>query len=557
MLDPSLIETALRQLNPEQLRTTLAGFLPKDASRAKKIEIIEAALRSPTGQALREAMANWIVDEVVPVERLVPQTYLKWRPPVRDAMMFVVAHLSPARLAPKLVEQLELPTKTSPEDRLLRLIAKVPGLQKLGQVIARNQHLRPALRTALARLENGIRDVKPEDILAIIRQDLGPQLETYSVKVKPAIVSEASVSAVVRFSWRDPQSGKRERGVFKVLKPHIPEYFSEDMEYLQGLAQYFGKKDPHTGFASSVIPDTFLKVRRLLKHEVDFVREQKTLVEAWKLYKSMPGVRVPQLMRPLCSPRITAMTEEHGIKVTSAAARVSPDRRRKIAEQLIESLVALPLLSARPDEIFHGDPHAGNLLYNNRTGELIILDWALRERLSRELRRHLALLFLMVSLRDPAGTCSEIFALSQQPVRKSSPQGRMVSELVTAFLNELPVKHVPSAVDAMRLLERIALKGVRFPVSLIMLSKVIFTLDGVLADVGGSTSRIGLSIARHLAQHWITNWAEFRSPLAMKDWITLQCSAWLYPSRLWLQCEEAILDRLVPAAPADPSTGTI
>src|SRR5579863_2114103 len=166
MLDQSLIETALRQLNPEQLRTTLAGFLPKDASRATKIEIIEAALHSPTGQALREAMANWIVDEVVPVERLVPQAYLKWRPPVRDAMMFVVAHLSPARLAPKLVEQLDLPTKTSPEDRLLRLIAKVPGLQKLGQVIARNQHLRPALRTALARLENGIRDVKPEDILA-------------------------------------------------------------------------------------------------------------------------------------------------------------------------------------------------------------------------------------------------------------------------------------------------------------------------------------------------------------------------------------------------------
>jgi predicted unusual protein kinase regulating ubiquinone biosynthesis (AarF/ABC1/UbiB family) len=424
-------------------------------------------------------------------------------------------------------------------------------------VIARNQHLSPTLRSALARLENGIRDVKPEDIQAIIRQDLGPKLETYSVKVAPTILSEASVSAVVRFSWRNPQSGRRERGVFKVLKPHIPEYFSEDMEYLQGLAQHFGKKRPHPGFSSSVIPDTFLKVRRLLKHEVDFVREQKTLVEAWKLYQSMPGVRVPQLMQPLCTPRITAMTEEHGIKVTSAAARLPSDRRRKIAEQLIEALVALPLLSARPDEIFHGDPHAGNLLYNNQTGKLIMLDWALRERLSRDLRRHLALLFLMVSLRDPVGTCNEIFALSQQAIRKSSPQGRMVGELVTTFLNEVPVKHIPSTVDAMRLLERIAVKGIRFPVSLIMLSKVILTLDGVLGDVGGSTSRIGLSIARHVAQHWIANWAEFRSPLTTKDWITLQCSAWLYPSRLWLQCEEAILDRLVPPPTSDASTGTI
>ena len=40
---------------------------------------------------------------------------MKWREPVRDAMTFVVAHLSPARLAPKLLEQLELPDTTSAE----------------------------------------------------------------------------------------------------------------------------------------------------------------------------------------------------------------------------------------------------------------------------------------------------------------------------------------------------------------------------------------------------------------------------------------------------------
>jgi ubiquinone biosynthesis protein len=548
MMDPSFIETAFRQLKPEQLGTALANFLPKDASRTEKIKSIETALRSPTGEGLRDAMARWIVDDIVPVERLVPQAYLKWRPPVREAMMFVVARLSPARLAPKLLEQMELPETTSAEERLLRLIAKVPGLQKLGQVIARNQHLRPALRNALARLENGIRDVKPEDIQAIIQRDLGARLETYSVTIAPKILSEASVSAVVRFSWRNPQTGQRERGVFKVRKPHIPEYFAEDMDYLQGLAQYFGKKPPHQGFSSKVIPDTFLKVRRLLKHEVDFVREQKTLIEAWNLYQSMSGVRVPRLIQPLCTPRITAMTEERGTKVTSAAARLPVARRRKIAEQLIEALVAVPLLSARPNAIFHGDPHAGNLLYNNRTGELIIIDWALRERLSRDLRRHLALLFLMVSLRDPVGTCNEVFALSQQHVRKSSPQGRMVGESVTGFFDELPVKHLPGAVDAMRLLERIAMKGVRFPGPLIMLSKVIFTLDGVLGDVGGSTAGIGFAIARHVAQLWLSNWSEFRSPLATKDWITLQCSAWLYPSRWWLQCEEAILDRVLPAS---------
>jgi|CZLA01.1.fsa_nt_gi ubiquinone biosynthesis protein len=549
---PSVIESGLRQLAPERLRAALANFLPKGATAAEQTSAIEAGLRSPAGQAMRDTMARWIVDEIVPVDRLVPKAYENWRPPVRDAMMFVVARLSPARLAPKLLEQLELPLNTSAEVRLLRLIAKVPGLQKLGQVIARNQHLRPALRNALARLENGIRDVRPEDVVAIIRRELGPRIEKYDVVIAPTILSEASVSAVVRFTWLDPASGKRERGVFKVLKPHIPEYFAEDMDYLQGLAQYFADRHRNYGFPANLLPDTFKKVRRLLRHEVNFVREQKTLLEAWSLYRSMKGIRVPRLIQPLCTSRMTALTEERGIKVTNAAARLPESRRRKVAEQLIEALVAVPLLAAQEDAIFHGDPHAGNLLYNNRTGELTIIDWALRERLSRDQRRHLALLFLMVTLRDPVGTCNEVLALTQQHIRSASPRGRMVSEFVTHFLDELPVLRLSSGVDAMLLLERLAMKGVKFPGPLIMLSKVMFTLDGILGDVGGSSSGMafGMTIARHVAQHWIKNRKEFRSPLKTRDWITLQCSALLYTSRLWLQGEQAILDRLLPGGSA-------
>ena len=536
----------LGHLAPEHLRAALANFLPKNATAAEQVAAIEAGLRSPAGEAMRDTMARWIVDEIVPVERLVPKPYLAWRPPVRDAMMFVVARLSPARLAPKLLEQLELPSDTSAEQRLLRLIAKVPGLQKLGQVIARNQHLRPALRSALARLENGIRDVRPDDVVAIIRREIGARVEKYSVKIAPVILSEASVSAVVRFTWRNPENGKCERGVFKVLKPHIPEYFAEDMEYLQGLAQYFSDRQHNYGFPAKLLPDTFKKVRRLLRHEVNFAREQKTLLEAWSLYRSMRGVRVPRLIQPLCTPRITALTEEHGTKVTSAAARLPAARRRRVAEQLIEALIAVPLLAAQEDTIFHGDPHAGNLLYNNRTGELTIIDWALRERLSRDQRRHLALLFLMVTLHDPVGTCNEVLALSQERIRSASPKGKMVAELVTHFIDELPVVRLPSGVDAMRLLERLAMKGVKFPAPLIMLSKVMFTLDGILGDIGGSDSGMGFTIARHVAQHWIWNRKEFRSPLMTRDWVTLQCSALLYTGRLWLQCEQSILDRLLP-----------
>jgi len=543
VLDPSAIAANLGQFAPDQLQSLLQSFLPQNATTAEKVAAIEAGLRSPLGQSLRDAMAKWIVDEIVPVERLVPETYIKWRPPVRDAMMFVVARLSPARLAPKLLEQIELPPKTSAETRLLRLIAKVPGLQKLGQVIARNQHLRPALRNALARLENGIRDVQPEDIRAIVEKELGQKSKTYAVEVAPDILKEASVSAVVRFKWRDPQSGKRQRGVFKVLKPHIPEYFAEDMDFLQKLAQYFGDRHHTYGLPPHLIPDTFQKVRRLLRHEVNFAREQKTLLEAGKLYKGFPGVRIPRLIEPLCTRGITAITEERGIKVTSAAARLPAAGRRKVAEQLVEALVAVPLFSAEENAIFHGDPHAGNLLYDNRTGELTILDWALRERLGRNERRHLALLFLMVALRDRVGVCNEIVALSRQRIQMTSPRGMAVRDCVAGFLDEMPASHLPSGADAMRLLERVAVKGIPFPGSLVMLSKVMFTLEGILSEMVGPDEGIGFTLARHVAQRWLSNRSALRSPLMTRDWFTIPCSALLYTCRLWVKWEETILNR--------------
>ena len=56
---------------------------------------------------------------------------------------------------------------------------------------------------------------------------------------------------------------------------------------------------------------------------------------------------------------------------------------------------------------------------------------------------------------------------------------------------------------------------------------------------------MGFTIARHVAQDWLTNRAAYRSPLMTRDLFTLQCSALLYTSRLWVQWEQAILNRFL------------
>ncbi|HEU5452926.1 MAG TPA: AarF/UbiB family protein [Terriglobales bacterium] len=544
MHTPSAMAAYLEQLDPQQLRSTVISFLAGRKTPEERIAAIEEILRGPAGPELRRAMGRWVTERMVPVERLVPEKYARWRPVVRDAMLFVMSYLSAARLAPKLLEQIELPLGTRPETRLLRLISKVPGLQKLGQVLAHNRHLTPPLRQALIRLENGIRDVTAREIREMIREQLGPRLRTHQVTIRPGMLSEASVSAVLRFTWKSPASGEQEAGVFKVLKPHIAACFAEDMAMLQALTAYFGKRLGEYGFESDVLSDTFAKVRRLLQHEVDFRGEQATLLRAYELYRPVHGVRVPRLMPELCTTHITAISEEKGIKITDAAARMPRRRRVLVADQLIEALVAVPLLSADKEALFHADPHAGNLLYNDATDELVILDWALCERLTREQRRHLALLLLMLGLRDPQGVTRAVEAL-QQP--GGANKARTIREFVPTYIAELSWKPAAGGVDAMRLVERLTLRGVRFPASLVMLSKVLFTLDGIIADIAGSDVPMTFAVTSHLLQTLLVERKRVALPLKMSDWMALQCSAALYGARLLIRIEEMAAEKVLRA----------
>src|SRR5271166_3956848 len=104
-------------------------------------------------------------------------------------------------------------------------------------------------------------------------------MERYAVKLDAAILKEGSASAILRFTWTTP-GGDRERGVFKVLKPYVPACFAEDMTLLQHLGEFLASPERGYEFEVSDVQEMLVEVRLLLEHELDFEREQRTLVEA-------------------------------------------------------------------------------------------------------------------------------------------------------------------------------------------------------------------------------------------------------------------------------------
>jgi ubiquinone biosynthesis protein len=526
MFSSERLEKLLAAAPRRQVKSLLAAFM-QDRPTAERVSAVEAVLHQ-SGQGWRDEIGLWIAG-MLEVETLVPEALAKWRPLVRDCMAFFASHFSSHRLAPKIVEQIELPPVTPAEIRLGSLISKTPGLQKLGQVLARTQRLSLSLRRELQKLEDGIADSSAEEIRAIVARHLGASIRAYRVESGDRILSEASVSAILPFTWLNPRTGMREEGVFKVMKPHVPACYAEDLRLLQQLAEHLSSRD--YGFASEAVVETLNDVRLLLEGEVDFRREQATLAEVGRVY-NRPGAHAPKPIPELCADTITAMTLERGVKVTEAHRR-NPVWRRRAATKIVEALVADPIFAAGEEALFHADPHAGNLLYDETANELIVLDWALTGRLTKDERRNLARLIIMMTFRDAAGVRAAIHALSRSAGATAPATEAIVGACVQTFFASLPHACSLGAIDAMRLLDKIGLAGVRFPAALVLIRKVLFTLDGVLRDVAREEVRLDAVVARNFFARWIRQFGWLPHPFGLTDLLAVERSALLYATGLW------------------------
>src|ERR1051326_7107285 len=186
------------------------------------------------------------------------------------------------------------------------LIARMPTLQKLGQIIARNRNLDPEFRRRLQKLENSIRDATYESILERVQGELKHKIEAYKIKLGSRFIAEASVCAVLPFTWRSPE-GERKKGVFKVLKPFITRYWAEELKILEALAIHFDRHRNRYGLPTIGFRELLKEVRELLKREVKLPIEQGRLREARDFYSEDSNVRVPQLLPLLGTKVITGM----------------------------------------------------------------------------------------------------------------------------------------------------------------------------------------------------------------------------------------------------------
>lgn len=445
-------------------------------------------------------MFSWsaLIDEEA-LATLLPLEYSRFARPVRDALVVFLGRLPHARQTSILAAQETLPACASVSQRLGLLAQSCPVLHKLGQVLARDRRLAWPLREQLQMLESMPPSVPTAVIEASLVEEFGP-LENSGITLLPPAIAEASVGVVIPFEYAQERGAQARQGVFKLLKPGVQERLEQELALLQEVGAHLDERCHELDIPPLDYQEAFGQVRDKLRYEVRLADEQRHLVQARKTYADDDRVEIPELLEQ-CSARVTAMGRIHGCKITDHALTRGSDKR-KLAELVVQTLIARPIFTRERRAMFHSDPHAGNLIFTDE-GRLAILDWSLVGTLGENERIAIVQLMLGAATLNAPRVRSVIEWLSDLR-RLDRP---VLGQIVDAWLRRIRCGEFPGMMWLMGMLDdAVQHARLRIAADLMLFRKALHTLAGVIASLGGEDFNMDEVLCREFLGHFAVEW---------------------------------------------------
>jgi len=462
-----------------QLHWDMARHMPASVLREKLNAMAESMGDIAFGRRVAREMVAWTQPQ-----RAVPRIHERYRAIVRDGIAFFISQVSRKRLIEQALIQLKMDPGVGSGERLLALATQFPTLHKLGQIIARNPYIDPALKEWLVKLEDGRYGTPENDLVDQIENHVASHPDRPLLRIHPNMLSEASVGGVFRFDLEEIGRSSDSPGVFKLLKPGIRRHVAEEVQILKKTAAFFESNRADYPLKNFRFLEVFDDVREMLIKEIDLTCEQRHLGEAARFYRDMPSVVIPKCFS-FGNDTITAMAYLDGPKITDA--ELKPEHRKRCARVLFEAMVCRPLFSMRESALFHGDPHAGNILAISESDEKMpaigLLDWSLAGYLNRCDRLKTIRLIQAIIKGDMVAIDECIYSLANGGSNEYRSATQTRGGGIAGLMHSPEFRHMPIVRKTFRLIEALSYEGYVFPANLMLFRKAVFTLEGVLNDI--------------------------------------------------------------------------
>jgi ubiquinone biosynthesis protein len=390
----------------------------------------------------------------------VPPAHARWIPVIVALLEAFLRHFDQAMLNRLADDQRALPPSASAAARAARMAGELTALHKICQMLARNPRLPADARAALAPLESLPPEAIPDTAVSTavtLAARAEPDLELDPENPK---IARGSVADVFRFRDREGKTI-----AFKTVRADSVLRIQNEATILMRMAEDCAPVGSLAGpeFAAA-LAEALREAAGALLREIDFVGEAANLRAARAFYKFNRRVRIPTTVGiPL--DRGIFMEFVEGVPLLDAP--LDRESRRDVARLVFRRLVLDPLFSGLSESIFHGDPHAGNLMVQmqkHAPPALVILDWSQAGRLSAALRHTLVALCLycVTGETPPPDLLTRLLESNCKCSRIPLPQGAG-DPLHTAF----------------EMVQQLALQGYPVPLNLLLLRKSFLTLDGI------------------------------------------------------------------------------
>ena len=481
-----------------------------------------------------------LIQEMELVDLLTPE-YAKLAVAVKEGLALFLSGL-PEDIQDYIVrEQLKLGQPNTVSQRLGCLARCSPVLHKLGQVLARNQQLAPALRLELQKLEWLPPSFSRADIEAELNHEIGP-LEAHNITLAPHALAEASVAVVIPFARKDSRKINESpafNGVIKMLKPGIEDRLQLEFKLLQQVGELLDDECQNLDIPELEYGKFFAQVIEVLQQEILLEQEQQNLQAAAACYVNQPLIKIPRLLQP-CSSRVTAMERIMGNKL-EAATIVSATQRMRLADLVVTGLLVQPIFSSAEHSLFHGDPHAGNLFCTN-DGRLALLDWSQAGHLDLSQRRLLSRIMLAASTLRPEKIVTMIAEMAYGPIPDSAGLRRAIEK----SLQSIRSGRFPGFSWLVSLFDSVVLEArIQFPANVLLFRKALLTVAGIVEELSGDRERADTVVMhefmRIFAAEWPWRWqflpsgTDRTSHLSNADLLDATMATFTHPSQFFAE----------------------
>ena len=267
-----------------------------------------------------------------------------------------------------------------------------PVYIKLGQWLSSRADILPQpYMEELAKLQDEVPATPFEQAKPIIENDLGPIDRNFDY-INPTAVSGASLGQVYLAKI------KGQDVIVKVKRPNIEKVVEEDIKVLKKIVPFAMKfVDPNLRYSADAMLSQFIET---IHEEMDYRIESQNLKTIKRNLRNYPKVIIPTVMEDYSSKNVLVMEYVPGIKITNVKALDEAGINR---EQLVVRAHKVFFTMLLRHEIFHADPHPGNISVTN-DGSLILYDFGMVGRLDAQTRLKLIRLYLALVEKDPPRT---------------------------------------------------------------------------------------------------------------------------------------------------------